>query len=311
MTIIGSKTSKVAAILVALTLVFFWLTRSNALTEGELPDHQPDAVAGERLFWAGGCASCHATPVDGRRAKGEDRLLLGGGEILETPFGHFHVPNISPHPADGIGDWTPLDFVNAMQRGVSPDGEHYYPSFPYPSYARMRITDVLNLKAYIDTLPPVAGSSDEHELLFPYSIRRGVGLWKRTNLTTDWVIDGDATDAQFVLGRELVEGVGHCGECHTPRDDAGGLDLTRWLAGAPNLEGEGRIPDLTPASKTLSSWTEDDIAYYLASGFTPDFDSVGGTMVAVQENMAQLSDADRAAIAAYLKALPTVEPSTQ
>ena len=298
------KTSKKLAIglLPVLLLAAFWLTRP--VTRAELPAHTPDAVAGERIFWAGGCASCHASPVNGRRARGDDKLLLGGGLELDTPFGLFRVPNISPHSDEGIGDWSMLDFVNAMQRGVSPDGRHYYPSFPYTSYARMRVEDVMDLKAYIGTLPAVAGRIEDHELAFPYSVRRGLGAWKRLYLSDSYVADIDADDDTLVLGRYLVEGAGHCGECHTPRDRFGGLDSERWLAGAPNPDGEGKVPNITPGAKSFGDWSARNIAYYLESGFTPDFDTVGGSMVAVQENLAKLGSEDREAIAAYLKAVP-------
>jgi mono/diheme cytochrome c family protein len=298
------KTSLLVGVVAALVLTATWLTSPNSLVQSDLPVHEPDAVAGERIFWAAGCASCHATPVDGRRAKGEDKLRLGGGLQLDTPFGLFRVPNISPHPSDGIGGWTMLEFVNAMQKGVSPSGRHYYPSFPYTSYARMRTRDVMDLKAFVDGLPAIVGQPEDHDLKFPYSIRRGLGLWKRRYLAVDPVIETTSADSQLLAGRYLVEGAGHCGECHTPRDIFGGLDTNRWLAGAPNLDGEGGVPDITPAGKNVSAWSAEDIAYYLESGFTPDFDTVGGTMVAVQENMAKLTREDRAAIAAYLKSIP-------
>lgn len=287
-------------------LAAWWITAPVPLTAGDLPQHRPDAAAGERIFWAGGCASCHATPVDGKRAKGEDKLRLGGGMALESPYGIFRVPNISPHE-QGIGGWSMLDFVNAMQRGVSPQGRHYYPAFPYASYAKMATSDVMDLKAFLDTLPPVEGRVGSHELGFPWSIDRGLGAWKRLYLDSGPVIEVDAADPQLAAGRALVEGVGHCGECHTPRNRLGALQAERWLAGAPNPEGKGRIPNITPAGKDIGSWSAADIAYYLDSGFTPDFDTVGGSMVAVQENLAKLSAADRAAIAAYLKAIPAVE----
>ncbi len=299
------KTTRIlAATLVALCLAGWWLTRVNPLHTGDLPEHTPDAVAGERIFWAGGCASCHASPVAGARAEGDNKLRLGGGTELDTPFGLFRVPNISPHPADGIGAWSMLDFVNAMQRGVSPDGRHYYPSFPYTSYARMRTTDVMDLKAYLDGLEAVAGRQQDHALSFPYSVRRGLGLWKRRYLRTDPVVTDVGTDPLAEAGRELVEGAGHCGECHTPRDRFGGLDPSRWLQGAPNPDGDGNIPDISASGKNTADWSASDIAYYLESGFTPDFDTAGGSMVAVQENMARLTSNDRVAIAAYLKALP-------
>ena len=290
----------ILALLAALLLAAWWLTHTPRISE--LPSYEPNAVAGERMFWAGGCASCHATPVEGKRAKGDDKLLLGGGMELDTPFGLFRVPNISPDIADGIGRWTTLEFVNAMQRGVAPDGRHYYPSFPYTSYARMRVEDVMDLKAYLDSLPSISGQTEGHELDFPYSVRRGLGLWKRRYLDDAPVIDVD--DEQLELGRYLVEGAGHCAECHTSRDGYGGMQYANWMGGAPNLDGEGRIPDITPSGKNTKGWSASDIEYYLESGFTPDFDSVGGTMVAVQENMAKLTDEDRAEIAAYLKALP-------
>ena len=295
-----------ALVLVVVVVAAWWITRPQTLAAADLPDHRPDPVAGERIFWAGGCASCHASPVNGKRARGDDKLLLGGGLELDTPYGVFRVPNISPHTDDGIGGWSMEDFVNAMQRGVSPDGQHYYPSFPYTSYARMPVEDVMDLKAFLDTLSPVDGRVGAHSLGFPWSVRRGVGAWKRLYLVTEPIAQG-ASPTLVERGRLLVEGAGHCGECHTPRDRFGGLLRERWLAGAPNPEGKGRVPNITPGGKNISEWSAADIAYYLESGFTPDFDTVGGSMVAVQENMAKLSAEDRAAIAAYLQALPALD----
>jgi mono/diheme cytochrome c family protein len=295
-----------ALVLVVVVVAAWWITRPQTLAAADLPDHRPDPGAGERIFWAGGCASCHASPVNGKRARGDDKLLLGGGLELDTAYGVFRVPNISPHTDDGIGGWSMEDFVNAMQRGVSPDGQHYYPSFPYTSYARMPVEDVMDLKAFLDTLSPVDGRVGAHSLGFPWTVRRGVGAWKRLYLVTEPIAQG-ASPTLVERGRLLVEGAGHCGECHTPRDRFGGLLRERWLAGAPNPEGKGRVPNITPGGKNISEWSAADIAYYLESGFTPDFDTVGGSMVAVQENMAKLSAEDRAAIAAYLQALPALD----
>ncbi len=287
-----------------LVAVAWWLTAPGSLDDSAIPEHVPDPEAGERLFWAGGCASCHASPVNGRRARGDLKFRLGGGEELDTPFGLFRVPNISPHAEDGIGNWTTLEFVNAMQRGIAPDGRHYYPSFPYASYVRMPVEDLIDLKAYIDTLPPVEGRVEDHELAFPWTVRRAIGFWKRLYLNADPVIETSGADALVQRGQALVEGAGHCGECHTPRSALGGMDHSRWLAGAPSPEGRGTVPDITPGGKNIADWSASDIAYYLQSGFTPDFDTVGGTMVAVQENMAELPEEDRQAIAAYLKFIP-------
>ena len=298
---------RAAAAFLALALAAaWWLTAPSRLAADALPAHTPDTAAGERAFWAGGCPSCHATPVEGRRARGDDKLLLGGGMELPSRYGSFRVPNISPH-ADGIGGWSTIDFVNAMQRGVSPDGRHYYPSFPYASYAKASVEDVMDLKAYIDSLPAVPGRAGDHALGFPWSVRRGIGVWKRLYLDDGPVAALAADDPAVERGRELVEGLGHCGECHTERNRFGGIVVSRWLAGAPHPDGEGRVPNITPAGRGVADWSVEDLAYYFEEGFTPDFDTVGGSMVAVQENLAKLAAEDRNAIAAYLKAVPAVE----
>ena len=284
-------------LVVAVAIVLLLATRPSRLSPGILPVHEPDTTNGERIFHAGGCASCHAS--------GDDASLpmMGGGLAMESPYGVFRVPNISPDPVHGIGRWTVLDFVNAMQSGASPDGRHYYPAFPYTSYARMRIEDLLDLKAFLDTLPAIQTRNLGHDLAFPWNVRAGIGLWKLLNLDTEAVVSDLPDVIQIRRGQYLVEGPGHCGECHTPRDWMGGLELERWLAGAPDPEGDGRVPNITRSG--LQDWSQGDIAYYLESGFTPDFDTVGGSMVKVQKNMAMLPAEDLEAIAAYLKALPS------
>lgn len=283
------------------------LTASAPLQAAALPvDHLPDLENGERLFHAGGCASCHVTPEageEGADTQASADRTLGGGLELDTPFGLFRVPNISPDEKTGIGVWSALDFSNAMLRGVSPSGEHYYPAFPYGSYARMTKADVLDLHAFLMTLPAVESVVGEHELDFPYSLRRGVGVWKRLYLKTDPIASIAEPNARIERGRYLVEGAGHCGECHTSRTALGGLETESWLAGAPNPDGDGTIPNITPHEEGIGGWSAGDIAYYLESGFTPEFDVVGGSMVAVQEEMARLPAEDREAIAAYLKAV--------
>lgn len=255
-----------------------------------------DPERGAQLFALGGCASCHAAPG----AEGEARQVLAGGRRFETEFGAFVAPNISPHAEAGVGGWTAADFASAMLRGVSPDGRHYYPAFPWPSYARMETAEVLDIWAHLLTLPADATPSQPHDLDFPWSIRAGIGAWKWLHLDPDPVVGGLSGPAE--RGRHLAEGAGHCAECHTPRDRLGGPDRSRWMAGAPNPDGPGRIPGLTP--DRLGSWSEGEIAFYLSSGFTPDYDVAGGSMAAVIEGTSKLSDEDRRAIAAYLKALP-------
>ncbi|RVQ76561.1 c-type cytochrome [Sinorhizobium medicae] len=291
----------------------WWLTkpdRSDASQWEGLGD--PDLSNGERVFWAGGCASCHAAPdttdngASDDSAADEKRLLLAGGRSLKSPFGTFYPPNISPDETAGIGTWTLAEFGDAMTRGVGRDGGHLYPSFPYGSYIRMTAKDVNDLWGFMQTLPKSGNTTPQHDLAFPYKIRPAIGVWKFFYLTDEPRARINTADTKLARGQYLVEGPGHCGECHTPRDALGGFEEARWLTGAPNPEGEGRIPDITPASKSVGGWSASDIASYLETGFTPDFDTVGGSMVEVQKNMAKLPASDRDAIAAYLKALPAL-----
>ncbi|SFT49689.1 cytochrome c [Sedimentitalea nanhaiensis] len=271
------------------------LSRPNTLPADAMNGLVGDPERGETVFWAGGCASCHAAP----KAEGEEKLVLSGGYRIDSPFGTFLAPNISPGPA-GIGAWSAQDLANALIAGVSPQGQHLYPALPYTTYTHMRTQDVADLKAYMDTLPVSDVASLPHELSFPFNIRRGLGLWKRINLTEEWTLT-QASTPEIERGRYLVEALGHCAECHTPRDITGGLDRSRWMQGAPNPSGKGKIPAIDPANLT---WSAGDIAYYLETGFTPEYDSAGGQMAKVVAGMAHLDPDDRAAIAAYLKALP-------
>lgn len=286
-------------IAVAAIAVFMWATRTQPLAKARFDGLVGDADRGEQVFWAAGCASCHS--ADG--ARGDDRLVLAGGRSFDSEFGTFHAPNISTDAEHGIGTWTLAQFGNAMLRGVSPEGEHYYPAFPYTAYLRVELQDVADLKAYMDTLPASDRPNDAHELAFPFNLRRTVGVWKRLFMNDAFVVDGDLSEQQQ-RGRYLAEALAHCGECHTPRNALGGLDTSRWLAGAPNPSGRGSIPNITPAELT---WSEREIAGYLASGFTPSFDSVGGSMTAVVDSLGRLPAEDLDAIAAYLKAVPPSE----
>jgi mono/diheme cytochrome c family protein len=284
-------------ILVLAGFAAFWvLTIPKTRDPLSIAGLTPDPARGEQVFWAGGCANCHAA-VD---AKGQDRLLLGGGQRFETAFGTFIAPNISPDPDHGIGAWKPIDLANAMTMGVSPKGQHYYPAFPYTSFTHATMQDIADLYGYLMTLPKVATPSQPHEVSFPFNIRRSVGIWKLLYLRKDWAMPGDLAPEQE-KGRYIAEALGHCGECHTPRNAIGGPDLSRWLAGGPSPDGKGKFPNITPAKL---DWSEADIAEYLKSGFTPDFDSAGGHMALVVESFSHLTDADRAAVAAYLKTVP-------
>ena len=260
-----------------------------------------DATSGKLVFWAGGCASCHAAP----KATDADKLKLAGGLEFDTPFGVFIAPNISPDDEAGLGKWSLGDFANAMKRGIRPDGAHYYPAFPYPSYSKMTSKDVSDLWAFLKTLPAISQSAPPHQVGFPFNIRRTLGFWKLLFFSDEMVVDVPPDNAVLLRGRYLVEALGHCGACHTPRNVLGGPNLDAWLAGGVSPEGKARIPNITPHKDGIGGWSETDIAYSLESGFTPEFDSFGSTMADVQQNMARLPVSDRDAIATYLK---TVHP---
>lgn len=286
-------------IAVVVAAVVWFLARPNPLAESDVADLTGDPVHGELVFWATGCASCHMA----EKAEGEAQLVLVGGQRFPSDFGTFIAPNISQDPTHGIGGWSVLDLANALTRGVSPEGEHYYPALPYASYAKMKLQDVADLHAFLQTLPADPTPSQPHEIGFPFSIRDSIGVWKLLLLSKDWALPGNMTPTAD-RGRYIAEAMAHCGECHTPRNALGGMDTSRWLGGAPNPSGEGRIPNITQGKL---GWTAPDIVQYLTTGFTPDFDSVGGHMVHVVENMARLPESDRQAVAEYLLAVPNVE----
>ncbi len=282
----------------ALALVAGWaLTRPATIPADEVAAITPDLARGELVFHAAGCASCHAAP------DAEDKTILAGGYRLDTPAGVFVAPNISQDPEYGIGNWTRAEVVTAIIKGTSPDGRHYYPAFPYPAYNKAELSDIVSLAAYLETLPADPTPSQPHELGFPYSIRVGIGLWKLVGVTDGYAIDLP-DDPQLARGQYLSEALAHCGECHTPRNMQQALDTTRWFAGAPNPSGRGTIPNITPAKL---DWSLDDIAAYLETGFTPDFDVAGGTMAAVVQGLGNLPKEDLEAIAAYVKAVPAAE----
>lgn len=278
---------------------YWWLSAPVVAAAGGAPARVPDLANGEVMFNAGGCASCHAVPDQ------PDRLRLGGGVAIKSPFGTFYAPNISSDPSYGIGKWSDAEFVNAVMHGVSPDGQHYFPAFPYTSYQHARREDVLDLFAYLKTLPAVAGKVRDHDVRFPFDIRRNVGIWKLLFMDGKPFVADSAKSPQWNRGAYLVSSFGHCAECHSPRNALGGIIAGERFAGGPNPEGEGWVPNIT--QKGLGEWSAKDIAYLLKTGELPDGDSVGGAMTRVIKNTSQLPDEDRAAMADYLKSLPPVD----
>lgn len=290
--------SRLTLVIAALALVAgAWIiSGGRSLPDDALAGATGDVENGALVFAAAGCASCHMAEDDEDFARAP---VLSGGKQFATQFGTFIAPNISPSPV-GIGDWSDLEIATAILRGVSPDGAHYYPAFPFTTYARAETQDVADLIAYLRILPADPTPSQTHDVGFPFNIRRSLFGWKLLFANDSWVV-AEAPTPELVRGRYLVEALGHCGECHTPRNALGGTKQGEWLMGAALPTGEGRVPGITPSEL---GWSAGDIAAYLKSGFTPEFDVVGGEMFEVVQNMSKLTDEDRAAIAAYLVALP-------
>jgi mono/diheme cytochrome c family protein len=279
--------------------VYGWLTAPPIMSAVTASPFTPDLANGLTTFNAGGCSSCHAVPGQ------PDRTRLGGGLAIPSPFGTFYAPNISPDPVDGIGRWTEAQFVRAVTQGVSPAGFHYFPAFPYTSYQHARVSDIRDLFAYLRTLAPVSGKVRDHDVPFPFNIRRNVGIWKWLFMDNKPFAPDTARSPRWNRGAYLVNSLGHCAECHSPRNFLGGIMPAQRFAGGPNPEGEGWVPNIT--QKRIGDWSETDIAYFLETGQMPDGDTAGGSMVRVIRNISQVSAEDRAAIAEYIKSLPPVD----
>ena len=296
-----------AGILVAALAVVWLLTLPATVPASALPAYTPNVDNGRTMFNAGGCASCHATPA-GEPDK-MDRTRLGGGLGLKSPFGTFYVPNISPDPSDGIGEWSEANFVTALWKGTSPWGKNLFPAFPYTSYQNMALADMRDLFGYLKTLPPVTGRTRRHDLMFPFNLRRLVGVWKLLFLHDGTFAPDPSQSAQWNRGAYLVNGPGHCAECHSPRNFLGAIVESQRFAGGPSPDGKSFVPNITPVglqhwSKDDIAWSQSDIATFLESGMDPSGDYAGDVMAEVIRNISLLDAADRAAIAAYIVSLP-------
>ena len=262
---------------------------------------QDDIVErGEYLLYAGGCISCHTEDT-------EEATPLAGGRAMESPFGTFYSPNITPDVETGIGSWSDDEFVQAFWEGVSPDGDHYFPSFPYTSYTGASRDDLLAMKAYLFTLEPVTNQNREHDLAWYMSTRLAAGAWKELNFDpARFERDPEQSD-EWNRGAYLSRHLGHCGECHTPRSATGVLDADNEMAGA--MLDDEKIPNITPHRVDgIGRWRQSDIEYFLEIGMLPDGDFAGSSMVdVIDDNTSKLTREDRRAIAVYLKSIPMRE----
>ncbi|MGE5639444.1 MAG: c-type cytochrome [Clostridia bacterium] len=265
---------------------------------------QGDAARGAYLAKAGGCVGCHTEDK-------KDAVPFAGGRALKTPFGVFYGPNITPHPQAGIGHWSEADFVRALREGVRPDGAHFFPAFPYPSFTKIVDADLRDLYAYLRSLPANAQPSRPHELRFPYGYRILLWGWKWLFFRPGAFVADAAHDAKWNRGAYLTDALGHCGECHTPRNFLGGPRKDRYLAGGKLPEG-GSVPNLTPTR--LKKWSDADLKDFLQTGQTADGDVVAEAMGEVIRNTtSQLRAADLDAMVAYLRSIPALpdEPKSK
>lgn len=252
-----------------------------------------DADRGKYLVTAGGCIACHTD----LKKKGK---LLAGGAALKTPFGTFYAPNITSDKTHGIGGWSLQQFATAMRAGIDPDGQHYFPSFPYTSYTAMTLQDIADIKSYLDTVTAVATPSRTHDLAWPFSDRQFVGAWKELYFAQRTFKDTPGKSSAWNRGAYLVTVLGHCGECHTQRDLLGGSTGTA-LAGNTNGPDGGKVPSIRALSGGKKAWSKDQILLSLQVGMTPSGDFLGGTMAeVVSHSTAKLTAEDQAAIVAYL-----------
>lgn len=258
----------------------------------------PAARRGEYVAAAAGCLGCH---TDGKA----NAVPYAGGRALKTPFGTFYGPNITPHPVAGIGKWSEADFARAIREGLRPDGAHYFPAFPYPSFARIADGDLKDLWAYLRALPPSDRRNQAHDLGFPYNWRFLVRFWKWLYFTPGRFAPDPGRSAVVNRGDYLVNVLGHCGECHTPRNFLGGPKRARHLAGTPKGAGDGGTSNLTPAN--LKKWGDAELAGFLQTGMTSEGDVTGERMGEVVRNTtSRLTAQDLSAMIAYLRTLPPV-----
>jgi mono/diheme cytochrome c family protein len=291
--------TKIAAMIFFGGAILWFVTAPKTFETAALGAHAINAENGKTMFFAGGCAACHAIPGN------DDRTKLGGGLALKSPFGTFYVPNISPDMKDGIGGWTEAQFVTAMIKGTSPQSSHYYPAFPYTSYHLLGVPDLRDLFAHIKTLPAIAGKARDHDLRFPFNIRPLLGGWKFLFLSAETFDADPKQSAQWNRGAYLVNAAAHCAECHSPHNLLGAIVREQRFAGGPNPEGEGWIPNITQLA--LKDWSVDDFVQLLEFGDKPGGRPVVGSMVPVIRNTEQLPPEDRLAMAVYLKSLGPIE----
>jgi len=274
--------------------ILLWSPKGSALADG-------DTKRGEYLVKVANCIGCHTEDREGAAS-------YAGGRALKTPFGTFYGPNITPDRIAGIGNWSEVDFIRAMRFGVRPDGATYFPAFPYPSYTKITDNDLRDIWSYLRTIVPVSLASKPHELGFFFQWRFMVRIWKWLFFTPGPFVNDPGHSPIINRGAYLVQALGHCGECHTPRNFLGAPKSNRYLAGGNGPDGK-KVPNITPTR--LKKWSNQELKYYLTTGIMPDGDVANKTMGEVIQNATgQLTPDDLSALISYLRSLSLLENET-
>ena len=291
-----------AVLLTAIVTVFSHAATPHQTT-GLTPAITTDALSpsiarGAYLAKAAGCQGCHTD-------KAEGAIPFAGGRALKTPFGTFYGPNITPDPQNGIGQWSLQDFTRALRLGQRPDGAHYFPAFPYTSFTQISDNDVADLWAYFKSLPPNKRANSAHEISFPFQFRFLVTIWQWLYFKPGAFEANPQLSPEINRGAYLTNALGHCTECHTPRNRLGASRNDRFLAGGMGPEGKN-VPNLTPA-RLKKQWNDAELNDFLSSGQTPDGDVPAEAMREVINNSTgQLTKEDLKALIAYLRSLPAL-----
>ena len=256
---------------------------------------QGDAVRGAYVLRLANCVGCHTD-----REAGEEGFL-SGGEAIATPLGTFFGPNITSDPDYGIGKWDLDQFASALINGVAPNGDHYYPAFPFPFYARLNDQDIVDLWSYMQTVPAVGNPSQSHRIGWPFNQRLLMAAWKTLFLSTSLSQANESRGDAWRRGAYIVEGPGHCGACHSPRGPLGNIDSANRLTGSTIGPDDEATPAIDPLALAEANWTADDLFWLLQIGVLPDGDVIGSSMAdVVDDNTGHLNDDDLRAIAEYL-----------
>jgi len=293
----------IASLILASSLVGPGRAQLNKVGTSLDPQNFGQIERGRYLAIAGDCSSCHTVPGSGQP--------YAGGRPIETPFGVVAGANITPDLETGIGAWSDELFVRALREGKGHDGQLLYPAMPYPYYTKLTESDALAIRAYLNTVMPVRNAVVSNKLPFPFDVREGMAAWNTLYFRSGEFKPDPTKSAGWNRGAYLVEGLGHCGACHTPKTTLGGDDRAHALQGyalqgwfAPNITNDGE--------RGLGRWGVADITAYLKNGHNPTTASTGIMAEEIALSSSQMTDADLTAIATYLKDLPgqTASPPT-